>query len=664
MRSILIVLAAALLGQQSLLEELKSFHARQQAVGVVESSEEAAQWRSRLSEALQRDLASAYAADAQFEIAKLCVAAGELEESLRHVDSLLGNEHADATLRYLAAEMAMHVSATLKQPERVTSYFEQFASSLPEVRPLPGSVGTQDHLGMETFCQLFTKGALLEQSEDLAGANLAYKAYLNQFTDAASAPPADDVLASNGATRRATLERIAQNLIVLGDAAMEREELGAAVSFYDESDTYLLQLLQDYPPSTVQVRIHGTMGPQPWDTATEVLKHIRIRHGTITREYVDRARELSGLVNDGLSLFLLELTSAGWMNEPELSDRAIHKELAQFAQALVLSKHPNDYQSNAYYQQALMNELLAEQDEAAVKSLIERLSALSLTDTVALKFSQFQQNKLYREFAAEAVAPMTQPFAEALEDATRTAMPLTRKPPLCSAGLPRYSSPWAVSCVSARLLWQSPEADPVSSAWKGLFPMQPTLFTIAGTGFGAYACFLVIAFLFCGTLVLIRNRHASKRLPIGWGLALVIFVGAMFGSKVYWLFAYCSERSLMDFVLFMKSGRVFYGGLLGGVLGAIVYARIQKVDWIVLLDLCSPSAALGYAMTRLGCFLNGCCFGRITEMPWGVQFPRADAGPYMHQIATGKIDLLASASLPFIQRNSMRPWPRCSCSFI
>jgi len=76
--------------------------------------------------------------------------------------------------------------------------------------------------------------------------------------------------------------------------------------------------------------------------------------------------------------------------------------------------------------------------------------------------------------------------------------------------------------------------------------------------------------------------------------------------------------------LFSRSGGLrglsFHGGLAGGVLATLLYCRKKRLSFLRLADLFSPALALGYAITRIGCFLNGCCYGIPTNLPWAVRF--------------------------------------------
>ncbi len=70
-----------------------------------------------------------------------------------------------------------------------------------------------------------------------------------------------------------------------------------------------------------------------------------------------------------------------------------------------------------------------------------------------------------------------------------------------------------------------------------------------------------------------------------------------------------------------SGGWVVYGGILGGILGAYIYCRIKKVDFIRYFNLCIPSVSLAQAFGRIGCFFAGCCYGKVTHGAFGITFP-------------------------------------------
>ena len=89
---------------------------------------------------------------------------------------------------------------------------------------------------------------------------------------------------------------------------------------------------------------------------------------------------------------------------------------------------------------------------------------------------------------------------------------------------------------------------------------------------------------------------------------------------------------------------VIFGAFFALVPLAIVFQRSTGVPAVRLLDVGAPAMALGEGMTRIGCFLNGCCYGTPTDGSLAVHFP-ADSFAYRDQIARGLLDVGAPTSL-------------------
>jgi phosphatidylglycerol:prolipoprotein diacylglycerol transferase len=64
-----------------------------------------------------------------------------------------------------------------------------------------------------------------------------------------------------------------------------------------------------------------------------------------------------------------------------------------------------------------------------------------------------------------------------------------------------------------------------------------------------------------------------------------------------------------------------YGGVLAAMGASWLYLRLRRVRFLAIADVVAPSLGLGLGLTRIGCFLNGCCYGRPTTGPFGVRFP-------------------------------------------
>nr|WP_122012957.1 prolipoprotein diacylglyceryl transferase [Maliibacterium massiliense] len=85
-------------------------------------------------------------------------------------------------------------------------------------------------------------------------------------------------------------------------------------------------------------------------------------------------------------------------------------------------------------------------------------------------------------------------------------------------------------------------------------------------------------------------------------------------------------------------GFVFYGGLIGGLIGMFIYLRQYKVPVWDMVDLLIPSVPLMHAIGRVGCFMVGCCYGRPMDPPWGLYFNNSPVAP--HNVALFPIQLL------------------------
>lgn len=137
-----------------------------------------------------------------------------------------------------------------------------------------------------------------------------------------------------------------------------------------------------------------------------------------------------------------------------------------------------------------------------------------------------------------------------------------------------------------------------------------------------------------GTYLCVKTA-AQKGIHVNKSLNALFFtyVFAMVGARSYFLIQHYDFFFLnpQEILAMWKGGFASYGGFLGGALGAIFYLKKARISIWRFADCLAPSIALGIFITRIGCFLNGCCFGKVSQIPWAVRFP-AGSGPYeLHQ---------------------------------
>lgn len=133
--------------------------------------------------------------------------------------------------------------------------------------------------------------------------------------------------------------------------------------------------------------------------------------------------------------------------------------------------------------------------------------------------------------------------------------------------------------------------------------------------------------------IYLSERRARKR-GIGEqvfsNLYILILIASVLGCRLAYVAFHQEEfRSVWDVFAIWNGGATLYGGLLLAIAVSIPYLRKKKVPILVAGDILIPSVALGIGITRIGCFLSGCCFGKPTGLPWGVRFPSScPAGVY------------------------------------
>ena len=119
-----------------------------------------------------------------------------------------------------------------------------------------------------------------------------------------------------------------------------------------------------------------------------------------------------------------------------------------------------------------------------------------------------------------------------------------------------------------------------------------------------------------------------------WDLAFVLFVGGIAGGRLFYLvqkrdevFANVQDvGSLLNAVFNLsQGGLVLYGALLAGAATFFTFCHIRRVSPLGPLDIITPSIFVGIGFGRIGCFLNGCCYGDECSLPWAVPFPRGSA---------------------------------------
>lgn len=123
------------------------------------------------------------------------------------------------------------------------------------------------------------------------------------------------------------------------------------------------------------------------------------------------------------------------------------------------------------------------------------------------------------------------------------------------------------------------------------------------------------------------KRGLSRALPqdkiIDAGIWIIVC--GLIGARLFYIFmewhSIFSKSPWWEVFMIHKGGLVYYGGFIGGTIGVILYCKFKKIDFWTFADILSPGIALAHIFGRFGCFMNGCCYGKQTDVFWAVRFP-------------------------------------------
>jgi phosphatidylglycerol---prolipoprotein diacylglyceryl transferase len=152
--------------------------------------------------------------------------------------------------------------------------------------------------------------------------------------------------------------------------------------------------------------------------------------------------------------------------------------------------------------------------------------------------------------------------------------------------------------------------------------VHPILFELGPITIYSYGVLLAAAYLLGLWMAARRARQAGLDANKVLDLGIWVIIAALVGAKAL-LFIVDFEQftsSWQEFTTLLRSGGVFYGGLIAAVVVCIYQLRKHKLPLWTSGDLFAPGIALGYMVGRLGCLMAGCCYGKQTDVPWAITF--------------------------------------------
>jgi phosphatidylglycerol:prolipoprotein diacylglycerol transferase len=173
----------------------------------------------------------------------------------------------------------------------------------------------------------------------------------------------------------------------------------------------------------------------------------------------------------------------------------------------------------------------------------------------------------------------------------------------------------------------------------------PILVGAEGLPIWGFGVMLFVAIASAVALAAYRARRVGLDPEIILSLAVWMLFFGISGARLFYIIEYWPKfqrptpgETLLAVVNLTQGGLVVYGSMLAGGLGLLLFIRRHRLPGLAFADVIAPSVALGIGLGRIGCFLNGCCYGGLSDLPWAVRFPEGSP-VFIDQMQRGELYL-------------------------
>jgi len=179
--------------------------------------------------------------------------------------------------------------------------------------------------------------------------------------------------------------------------------------------------------------------------------------------------------------------------------------------------------------------------------------------------------------------------------------------------------------------------------------MHPVICHIGRFTIYSYGLMMVIAFLAASYLCGQKGESINFNTEYLYNLLFFTFLIGVLGARIFYVIEHIQYyiKHPVEIVMLQYGGLSWFGGLISGSLFAVIYIKLKKLVISEVFDLVAPFLAFGQAIGRIGCFLNGCCYGRHSEI--GIYFPAHDAVLIPTQLYASFFLIVIFIILRFIQ---------------
>ena len=158
---------------------------------------------------------------------------------------------------------------------------------------------------------------------------------------------------------------------------------------------------------------------------------------------------------------------------------------------------------------------------------------------------------------------------------------------------------------------------------------NPIAFEILGRPVYWFGIMMALSFLSAVVHLSWLGRKEGRAPGFSSDLSFWIIIGGVLGARIAYIMANWSDFSgnLISIFRIDQGGLIYYGGLVGSVVSGLLFAHLKKEPKWALADFTITSIPLAHMLGRVGCFVNGCCYGREADVPWSVMVHAAERHP-------------------------------------
>lgn len=147
----------------------------------------------------------------------------------------------------------------------------------------------------------------------------------------------------------------------------------------------------------------------------------------------------------------------------------------------------------------------------------------------------------------------------------------------------------------------------------------------------SFGFLLALSFVVGIVLSVRRGRSRGLDQTVVMDCAFTVLVASLVGVRVFFVLTHLSEFDpWYEMFMLWRGGLTLYGGIISAIVAVVWFCRRRGVPFLQMADVMAPQVVLGIGLTRIGCFLNGCCYGRPTDGPFGVVFPQSCPAGWDH----------------------------------